>query len=206
MPEEIELYRKEQLEDMVCTMYGGRAAEEIFIGKITTGAQNDLQRATIICRNYVGIFGMSKEFGIAAGLDYSNPYVGERRALYSNETAKKFDNLVEKLSNEQYEKTKELLKSKSAEIQKLVEVLLKKEVIEFDELTEILGKSASEEKPWMKEYREDLNKKHVTASMKAKAKEEALKQKAKEEETKEEESDDSDKDVDNSNNKNIENK
>ena len=88
MPDEIELYRKEQIEDMICTMYGGRVAEELFLGTITTGAQDDFQKATQLAKHYVGVFGMSKEFGCVSGIDYSSPFGAERKTLYSAHTAK----------------------------------------------------------------------------------------------------------------------
>ncbi len=64
MQSEVELYTKEQLYDMIKLSYAGRAAEELFIGSITTGAADDLQKATRLASQFVGSFGMSKDFGI----------------------------------------------------------------------------------------------------------------------------------------------
>lgn len=88
MPDEVELYRKEQIEDMICTMFGGRVAEELFMGSITTGARDDIQKATMLAKQYVGSFGMSKEFGNIAGLDYTSGFGFERKMLHSSHTAK----------------------------------------------------------------------------------------------------------------------
>lgn len=156
MPKEIELYKKEQIEDLICTTYGGRAAEELYLGSITTGAQDDLQKATKLSKSYVGSFGMSKDFGVLAGIDHSNPYVGERRSLHSGETAHKFDLLVLEMCKSQYERAKKILADKAAEITKLADLLIKKETVELDELTELLGKSENQQKESVERYREDM--------------------------------------------------
>eukprot|EP00826_Nyctotherus_ovalis_P056415 TRINITY_DN7608_c0_g1_i4.p1 TRINITY_DN7608_c0_g1~~TRINITY_DN7608_c0_g1_i4.p1 ORF type:complete len:182 (-),score=78.47 TRINITY_DN7608_c0_g1_i4:121-666(-) len=161
MPKEIELYKKEQIEDLICTAYGGRAAEELYLGSITTGAQDDLQKATKLSKSYVGSFGMSKDFGVLANIDYSNPYVGERKSLYSSETADKFDSLVEDMCKSQYEKAKKILTDKAIEITKLADLLLKKEMVELDELTELLGKSENQQKESVERYREDMRQRKV---------------------------------------------
>jgi len=144
---------------LICTAYGGRAAEELYLGNVTTGAQDDLQKATRLSKSYVGSFGMSKEFGVLAGIDYSNPYVGERRSLYSSETAKKFDSLVQEVCRSQYERAKKILKDKKIEITNLTNALLKKETLELDELIEILGKSENQKKESLERYKEDMQKK-----------------------------------------------
>ncbi len=159
MPDEVELYRKEQIEDMICTMYGGRASEELFLGSITTGARDDFQKATQLAKHYVGVFGMSKEFGTISGIDYSSPFGGERKTLYSGHTAKKFDKLVQDLCQQQYERAKALLKEKESVVRKLAETLTKKESVELDELTDILGPSPHQTKEGMEDYIEDLKKK-----------------------------------------------
>ena len=161
MPDEVELYRKEQIEDMICTMYGGRVAEELYIGSITTGARDDFQKATQLAKQYVGVFGMSKEFGTISGIDYSSPFGMERKTLYSGHTAKKFDKLVEQLCKEQYERAKVLLTEKEGDIKKLAEMLMKKESVELDELTELLGPSPHKTKEGMDVYMEDLKKKRA---------------------------------------------
>jgi len=159
MPDEVELYRKEQIEDMICTMYGGRAAEELYLGSITTGARDDFSKATQLAKHYVGVFGMSKEFGHISGIDYANSFGMERKTLYSGHTAKKFDKLVNDLCNEQYERAKKLLKEKEKEIRKLAEMLLKKETVELDDLTELLGPMPHKSIEGMSTYIADLKKK-----------------------------------------------
>lgn len=158
MPEEVELYKREQVEDMICEIYGGRAAEELFLKTTTTGAQDDLQKAVELAKKYVGLFGMSKDFGTIAGLNYLNPMLGMRKSLFSSGTSWRFDKAVQELCKKQYQRACELLKTKAKEVNLLMELLLKKETIELNELTELLGKPESQEKEGMAGYREDLNK------------------------------------------------
>ena len=158
MSNEIELYKREQVEDMICELYGGRVAEELFIGSTTTGAQDDLQKATGLAKKYVGLFGMSKEFGTIAGLNYSNPMLGVRKSLYSNDTSWKFDRVVQDICKQQSERAIQLLKSKAKEVKLLAEMLLKKETLELDDLTELLGKPENHDQEDLTEYKKDLKK------------------------------------------------
>ena len=88
MPDEVELYSREQIEDMICTMFGGRIAEEVFLNSITTGASDDFKKATALAKSYVGVFGMSKEFGHVSGIDFNSAFGGERKTLNSPHTSK----------------------------------------------------------------------------------------------------------------------
>ena len=88
MPDEVELYSKEQVEDMICAMYGGRVSEELNLETITTGARDDIQKATQLAKNYVGVYGMSAEFGNISGIDSGSMFGGEKRTFTSPHTAK----------------------------------------------------------------------------------------------------------------------
>ena len=139
MPGEIAMYTRQQLEDMICTLYGGRASEEIFLKSITTGAQDDIQKATQLAKAYVGLFGMTNEFNCIAMLDSSDGMGGETRTLYSSTNAEIFDKLVNELCEKQYERAKELLNAKNKEVNLLAKRLLEKETIELNDLNEVLG-------------------------------------------------------------------
>ena len=157
MPSEVELYGKEEIEDLICTMYGGRAAEEVFLDSVTTGAQNDIQRATNLAKQYVGLFGMTKEFKNLTMIDYSSG-MGERRMFHSSETATKFDKLVKEICEKQYERAKTLLRSKKIEMSKLTDLLSKKDTVELDELKDILGDSPHKSRQEIEIYLNDLKK------------------------------------------------
>lgn len=90
LPDEVELYTKDQLIAMLCTMYGGRAAEEVFIGTITTGAKNDLERATALAKQFIGAFGMSDELGNVCILEENSAFGSDRKMLTSPQLAKVF--------------------------------------------------------------------------------------------------------------------
>jgi cell division protease FtsH len=125
-------------------LLGGRSAEEIKFGHISTGAQNDLQRATDIARAMVTEFGMSDLLGAvnynghnrSAFLD--TPFAQER-GNYSEETALKIDSEVKRIISQAHETARDVLRSRAATLDVLSERLLEKEVIESDELMAILG-------------------------------------------------------------------
>jgi len=162
MTEEVQLYRKEQIEDIICTMYGGRAAEELFLESITTGAQNDLQNATALGKKYVGVYGMASAFGNVSVLSYDNSLGIETNTLFSGESAKKFDRVVFDLCEKQYARTKDLLREKRKEVKRLAERLEEKETVELDEIKELLGPSARKTDENFNSYIEDLKAKKNT--------------------------------------------
>jgi cell division protease FtsH len=88
LPQELELYSKEQILDMVSTIYGGRAAEELFLGTVTTGAKDDLEKATQLIKHYVGDFGMHAKFSNMSVLtDGGSAFNPERKLLTSAYTS-----------------------------------------------------------------------------------------------------------------------
>jgi cell division protease FtsH len=123
---------------------GGRASEEIFFGKISTGAQNDLQQITRIAHAMVTVYGMSEKVG---NISYYDPQADQTFTKpYSEETAKIIDQEVRNLIDEAYERTKQLLIEKRSDVELLAESLLTKEVLFQSDVEELIGKRPFEEK------------------------------------------------------------
>ncbi|MGN6420295.1 MAG: ATP-dependent zinc metalloprotease FtsH [Pseudobacter sp.] len=137
-PKEQYLYNTDQLMDQICMTLGGRASEEIFFGKISTGAQNDLQQVTRIAYSMITVYGMNEKVGNVSFYDpaaensFTKPY--------SEETSKLIDEEVRKLIDLGYAKTKELLTEKKVEVEKLAEALLEKEVLFQSDVENLIGK------------------------------------------------------------------
>jgi AFG3 family protein len=157
-PKEQYLYNTDQLIDQICMTLGGRAAEEIFFDKISTGASNDLQQITRIAYSMITMYGMNDKLGNVSYYDPSqeNQFVKP----YSEETGKIIDFEVRKLIEETYIKTKALLTDKKAEVEKLAKELLVKEVLFKSDLEALIGKRPFEEKKLLaiKEIEEGLTK------------------------------------------------
>ena len=144
-PKEQYLYNTDQLTDQICMTLGGRASEEIFFHKISTGAQNDLQQITKIAYAMVSIYGMNDKVG---NISFFDPQQGEYNFTkpYSDETAKMIDQEVRKLIDAAYERTKALLRDKKAQVEKLAEALLTREVLFQSDVEALIGKRPYEEK------------------------------------------------------------
>ena len=123
---------------------GGRASEEIFFGKISTGAQNDLQQITRIAYSMVTVYGMNDKVGNISFYDPQQENAFTKP--YSDETAKMIDQEVRKLIDEAYDKTKKLLTEKRADVEKLANALLEKEVLFQSDVEALIGKRPFEEK------------------------------------------------------------
>lgn len=137
-PKEQYLYNTDQLMDQICMTLGGRASEDIFFGKISTGAQNDLQQITRIAYSMVTVYGMNDKVGNVSFYDPSQE--NSFTKPYSEETSKIIDEEVRKLIDIAYEKTKELLTEKRAQVEKLAESLLDKEVLFQSDVEALIGK------------------------------------------------------------------
>jgi AFG3 family protein len=136
-PKEQYLYNTDQLEDQICMTLGGRAAEEIFFGKISTGAQNDLQQITRIAYSMVSIYGMNQKVG---NVSFYDPQADNSfQKPYSEETAKIIDEEVRKLIDVAYVRTKALLNDKKAQVELLAEELLEKEVLFQSDVETLIG-------------------------------------------------------------------
>jgi cell division protease FtsH len=138
------LMTRAELIDKLCVMLGGRVAEEIIFGEVSTGAQNDLQRAAGIARSMVTEYGMTEKFGPLT-------FEKERRPMfldiglpngpkaYSEDTAREIDQEVRKLIDGSYAKVKEMLTQNQERLRTLAKVLLEKETLEGEEIRKVLG-------------------------------------------------------------------
>jgi len=140
------LMTKTELLDRMAVLLGGRVAEEITFGEISTGAHNDLQRATDIATSMVKEFGMSEKLGYVTFQKEKNPLFLPSSLFssreYSEDTAKQIDEEVKKIVDETYHKAKEILMAKKGELGELARLLLEKEVVEEADLKKILQLSA----------------------------------------------------------------
>jgi len=143
-PKEQYLYNTDQLMDQICMTLGGRAAEEIFFGKISTGASNDLQQITRIAYSMVTTYGMNAKIGNVSFFDPTQENTFTKP--YSEETGKIIDEEVRFIIDEAYQRTKALLQEKREELVLLAKELLDKEVLHKSDVEELIGKRPYEEK------------------------------------------------------------
>ncbi len=143
-PKEQYLYNTDQLIDQICMTLGGRAAEEIFFNKISTGASNDLQQITRIAYSMITMYGMNDKIGNVSYYDPSQE--NQFTKPFSEETGKLIDDEVRKLIEKSYVKTKALLVEKREDVEKLAKELLVKEVLFKSDLETLIGKRPFEEK------------------------------------------------------------
>jgi cell division protease FtsH len=143
-PKEQYLYNTDQLNDQICMTLGGRASEEIFFDKISTGAQNDLQQITRMAYAMVTVYGMNDKVGNVSFYDPMQENAFTKP--YSEETSKIIDEEVRKLIDNAYDRTKQLLMDKKAQVKKLAEALLEKEVLFQSDVEALIGKRPFEEK------------------------------------------------------------
>ena len=140
MPEERQITTKEQMLDEMCAILGGRAAEETFIGQISTGAMNDLERVTKQAYAMVAYAGMSERL---SNLCYYNNQEYSFNRPYSEKTAEAIDVEVHKMITEQYERAKALLSEHKEGHAELAKILIEREVIFAEDVEKIFGK-----RPW----------------------------------------------------------
>ena len=151
LPEEEKFLKtKEELLEEVSVLLGGRASEELFIGEKTTGAENDLRRATEIVRKMITEFGMSEKLGpLTFGKKGEFVFLGRDIAAeknYSDQIAYEIDREIRSIIEKCYERAKTILKENSEAVHKVVDVLLEKETMEGEELKKILEEFKSKEK------------------------------------------------------------
>ena len=140
------LMTKQEAFDKIATLTGGRAAEEIIFGSITTGASNDIEQATKMARAMITRYGMSDTFGMMALETVSNPYLSDDASLTcSVETASKVDTEVQALIQEAHKKARNILEENREKLHELAKYLLEKETITGEEFMEILKKTESRE-------------------------------------------------------------
>ena len=134
------LMTKEEIENKIATYTGGRVAEEVAVGSITTGASNDIEQATKLARAMITRFGMNDEFGMVAFETLTNQYLGGDTALAcSAETQTKIDEKVVEVVGAQYEKAKRIITENKVKLDKLAQYLYINETITGDEFMEILN-------------------------------------------------------------------
>ena len=133
------LMTKTELENKIATFTGGRAAEEIIFGDVTTGASNDIEQATKLARAMVSRFGMTDEFGMVAMETLSNQYLGGDTTLAcSNETQTKIDQMVINIVDAQHDKARQLLQDNIGKLHEIAKYLYENETITGDEFMKIL--------------------------------------------------------------------
>jgi cell division protease FtsH len=142
----------------MCALLGGRAAEELFLGRISTGASNDLERVTKQAYAMVVYFGMSDKLPNLNYYDSTGQDWGFTKP-YSEETARMIDQEVQRIINTQYSRAKQLLTEHSAGHNKLAEVLLEREVIYSEDVEIIFGK-----RPWVSRSEEILEEENQAGS------------------------------------------
>lgn len=146
LPEERQITTKDQLLDQMCSLLGGRAAEELVFNEISTGAQNDLERATKQAYAMVSIFGMSEKVGMLSYYDSTGQSDFSFTKPYSEKTAELIDSEVKNMITMAYERAKNILREHQEQHRQVAELLIEKEVIFSDDLERILGK-----RPWDEE-------------------------------------------------------
>jgi cell division protease FtsH len=149
LPEERQLNTMEQIFDEMCAALGGRAAEEIMFGRVSTGALSDLEKITKQAYASIVYFGLNDKIGNVSYYDSTGQQEFQFGKPYSEETAKTIDQEVKKMIDSAYAKTKQLLLDNKEKLMKLAEKLLEKEVIFRDDLEAIFGK-----RPFDKEQEE----------------------------------------------------
>ncbi len=136
LPKEEYITRTEQLLDRICMTFGGRAAEEIVFGKISTGAQNDLDQVTKLAYSMITIYGMNKNVG---NVSFYQMGSDSFQKPFSEHTASMIDEEVRKLLEEQYKRCVSLLKARRHELELLAQELLDKEVLQKADVERLLG-------------------------------------------------------------------
>ncbi len=139
LPEEHQLMTKTQFMDKLCMALGGRAAEEVFFGEVSSGALDDLEKVTKQAYTMVAYYGLNEKLGNISFFDSTGRSENSLQKPYSESTAKIVDEEVMKLIDEAYQKTKQILIEHKDELTELAELLLEKEVILKDDLINIFG-------------------------------------------------------------------
>jgi len=139
LPKEQFLYQTDQLIDEMCMALGGRAAEDIIFGKISTGALNDLERITKMAYSIVSMYGMNKNIGNISFFDSKQSDYNFTKP-YSDSTAEKIDFEVKKIVENAYERTKNLLINKKEQLEKIAKKLLEKEILFQNDIEILIGK------------------------------------------------------------------
>ena len=157
LPKEQYLYQTDQLLDEMCMALGGRAAEDITFGKISTGALSDLERITKMAYSIVSVYGMNKNIGNISFYDSKQSDYNFTKP-YSDSTAEKIDSEVKRIVDSAYERTKKLLLDKREQLEKIANKLLEKEILFQNDLETLIGKRPFESKQITQEEKDEINK------------------------------------------------
>ncbi len=136
LPKEVSLHTKEQIMDMMCMALGGRAAEDIIFGRVTTGASDDLNRVTQMAYGMVRVYGMSENIG---NVSFPPSEEAQFDKPYSDATAQLFDEEAKQIITGAYERTRALLEEKKEALVSIAELLLEKETINQDDVIAMIG-------------------------------------------------------------------
>ncbi|HLW39352.1 MAG TPA: ATP-dependent zinc metalloprotease FtsH, partial [Brumimicrobium sp.] len=140
LPEERNIVTTSQFKDKMCSMLGGRAAEEVVFNEVSSGALDDLERVTKQAYSMISLYGLDENLGPISFHDSSGEYQSMLGKPYSEEMAQKIDKKVQNLILSQYDRAKQILTENKEQLEKLAQLLLEKEVAEFEDLEQILGK------------------------------------------------------------------
>ncbi|MDE5760487.1 MAG: cell division protein FtsH, partial [Bacteroides sp.] len=158
LPEERQITTKEQMLDEMCATLGGRAAEDLFLGRISTGAMNDLERVTKQAYGMIAYLGMSEKL---PNLCYYNNDEYSFNRPYSEKTAELIDEEVKQMVNEQYERAKKILSENQEGHNRLAQLLIDKEVIFAEDVEHIFGP-----RPWASRSEEIISATKTSAELK----------------------------------------
>lgn len=155
LPKEVFLRTEEQIMHIVCMALAGRAAEEVFFGKVTTGASDDLRRVTDLIYSTIQVYGMNSRVGQLAFPKDPNAMPGDKP--YSDSTAEAMDEEAKKIVDAAYQRTLDLISEKKSEVEQVAQLLLEKETITHDDIIDLIGP-----RPYVNEaYQEYVSKKHL---------------------------------------------
>lgn len=164
LPKEQFLYQTEQLLDEMCMALGGRAAEEIIFGKVSTGALSDLERITKMAYSIVTVYGMNDKVGNLSFYDSKQSEYNFTKP-YSEATAELIDKEVKSLIEDAYQRTKDLLLEKREELETIAKQLLEKEILFQSDLERLIGKRPFERKTTYEAFTDgDFSKKEEEAA------------------------------------------
>ena len=174
LPKEQFLYRTEQLIDEMCVTLGGRVSEDIIFGKISTGAQNDLERITKLAYSMVTVYGMNDKLGNVSFYDSKGGDGYNFNKPYSEQTAREIDEEARKIIASAYERTRALLSDKQDKLEILAQELLVKEVLFQSDLERLIGPRPFEQLTTYQEFTRNEDRKAADLEKANKEAEEAL--------------------------------
>ncbi len=160
LPEERQITTKSQMYDEICATLGGRAAEQVIFGEVSTGALNDLEKVTKQTYAMVTYYGLDDELGNLSFYDSTGQSEYSFQKPYSDKTAEKIDDVVKRIVDELYEKTVKLLEENKDKLTELANLLLSKEVIFREDLVRIFGERQFDKDKKLESIREGMEYPH----------------------------------------------